>query len=153
MILAPSERAHTFVKSFERLRLAAYLPTPNDKPTIGWGQTGPGIKLGMVWTKEQADAAYEAFAAKVTARLNKLLYGIPTTQGQYDALFSFAYNVGFGSRATGASGLETSTLLRLHKASDYAGAAAQFPRWNKQAGKVLRGLTRRREAERKIYLS
>jgi GH24 family phage-related lysozyme (muramidase) len=146
MILAPSERAHTFVKSFEKLRLTAYLPTPNDKPTIGWGQTGPGIKLGMVWTKEQADAAYEAFAAKVTARLNKLLYGIPTTQGQFDALFSFAYNVG-------ADNLATSTLLRKHKASDYAGAADQFLKWDHQAGKVLRGLTRRRQAERAIYLS
>ena len=140
-----SPRAEAFVKSFEKLRLHAYLPTPNDKPTIGWGQTGPSIKLGMVWTAEQADAAFDATAKKIEARLSKALYGIPTTQGQFDALFSFAYNVGVDA-ALG------STLFRLHKAGKYAAAAEQFGNWIYQAKKPLRGLIRRRAGERALYL-
>lgn len=148
-----SPRADLFVQSFERLRLTAYLPTPKDRPTIGWGQTGPDIKLGMTWTREQADAAYAATAGGIDARLTKLLWQIPTSQGQWDALFSFAYNVGFGNRATGVQGLETSTLLRLHKAGQYATAANEFQKWDKQAGVVLPGLLKRRLAERAMYLS
>ena len=149
-----SARADAFVKGFESLRLRAYLPTPNDVPTIGWGQTGKHIKLGMVWTKEQADAAYNETAAHFDADLNMLLKGVPTTQGQYDALFSFAYNVGTDIDADRiAEGLGDSTLLRKHLAGDYAGAAAEFAKWNKQNGKVLRGLTRRRAGERALYLS
>ena len=70
---------------------------------------------------------------------------VPLTQGQYDALVSFAYNLGLAA-------LKSSTLLRLLNARNYAGAAAQFPRWNRAGGKVLPGLTRRREAERVMFL-
>jgi lysozyme len=151
--MTPSDRAHLFVKSFELLRLRAFLPTPNDVPTIGWGHTGPDVKLGMVWTNAQADAAYEADTAEVVAPLNRALFGIPTTQGQFDALFSFAYNEGIGAPALRGKGLLGSTLFRKHKVGDYAGAADEFPKWNKQAGVVLKGLTRRRAAERALYLS
>jgi lysozyme len=67
-----------------------------------------------------------------------------TTQSQFDALVSFAYNVGL-------SALNDSTLLRLHKAGDYAGAKAQFARWDKNDGKVIKGLARRRAAEAALY--
>ena len=69
--------------------------------------------------------------------------GAPTTQGQFNALCSLAYNIGTGN-------LAGSTLLRLHKAKDYEGAANQFGKWNKAAGKVMAGLTRRRAAEAKM---
>lgn len=151
--MQPSERAHAFVQGFELLRLKAFLPTPNDVPTIGWGHTGPDVRLGMVWTKEQADAAYGTDTAEVVEPLNRALFGIPTTQGQFDALFSFAYNEGIGAPALKGKGLLGSTLFRKHKAGDYAGAASQFQLWNTQAGRVLNGLTRRREAERLLYLS
>jgi lysozyme len=59
-------------------------------------------------------------------------------------MVSLAYNVGIGN-------LKESTLLRLHKEGDYTGAAGQFARWNKAAGKAMAGLTRRREAEAKMY--
>ncbi|MCK2118973.1 lysozyme, partial [Pseudomonas juntendi] len=58
---------------------------------------------------------------------------------------SFTYNLG-------AANLESSTLRRLLNSGDYAGAADQFPRWNKAGGKVLAGLTRRRAAERDLFL-
>ena len=57
---------------------------------------------------------------------------------------SFAYNVGLGN-------LGSSTLLRKHRAGDYAGAAAEFSRWSKAAGKVLNGLVKRRAAEARVY--
>lgn len=102
--------------------------------------------MGLVWTKQQADDAFAADAAKFSQGLNKALYGIPTTQGQFDALFSLAYNIGLAE-------LKTSTLLRLHKAGRYQAAAAQFPLWDHQNHKVLPGLLRRRNAERALYLS
>ncbi|WLH87869.1 lysozyme [Pseudomonas sp. FP453] len=66
-------------------------------------------------------------------------------QGQWDALMSFTYNLG-------AANLGTSTLLKLLNAGDYPGAAEQFPRWNKAGGQVLAGLTKRRAAERVMFL-
>lgn len=74
------------------------------------------------------------------------LVKVSLTQGQFDALVSFTYNLG-------ARSLSTSTLLRKLNAGDYAGAADEFMRWNKAGGKVLNGLTRRREAERALFLS
>ena len=76
--------------------------------------------------------------------MNELLGGAPTTQHQFDAMVSFAYNVGPGN-------LSTSTLLKKHKAKDFAGAAAEFAKWNKADRKVMAGLTRRRAAEAALY--
>lgn len=74
------------------------------------------------------------------------LVSASVTQNQFDALVSFAFNLGVGS-------LKKSTLLRKLNAGDVQGAALQFKSWNKAGGKVLTGLTRRREAEMKLFLS
>ncbi|MCI1900870.1 MAG: lysozyme [Enterobacter sp.] len=74
------------------------------------------------------------------------LVSVSVTQNQFDALVSFAFNLGVGS-------LKKSTLLRKLNAGDVQGAALQFKSWNKAGGKVLTGLTRRREAEMKLFLS
>ena len=145
MTLTVSAKGEALIKSFEGCRLKAYLPTPNDVPTIGWGTTGPDIKLGLVWTQKQADDRFTAHVAEFARKVEKLV-GPKVTQNQFDAMVSLAYNIG-----TGAFG--SSTLLKLHKAGDYKGAAAQFLRWNKQAGKVLNGLTKRRAAEAALYAS
>ncbi|QNQ08279.1 lysozyme [Sphingomonas alpina] len=144
--LAPSLRCANFIKGFEQCRLSAYLPTPDDVPTIGWGTTGPGIRLGLVWTQAQADTAFAADLDQFGGRVAALLGATPTTQSQYDAMVSLAYNIG-------TTAFANSTLLRLHRAGDPAGAAEQFARWNRQAGTVLNGLTRRRAAERALYLT
>ena len=74
------------------------------------------------------------------------LVSVSVTQNQFDALVSFAFNLDVGS-------LKKSTLLRKLNAGDVQGAALQFKSWNKAGGKVLTGLTRRREAEMKLFLS
>lgn len=145
-----SQRGIDLIHSFEGLRLTAYPdPGTGGKPwTIGWGATtdehGKPIQPNAVWSKERADARFQQHLAQFERGVMDLLDGTPVTQGQFDALVSFAYNVGLAN-------LKSSTLLRKHKSKDYAGAAAEFARWNKAGGKVLRGLTRRREAEAKLY--
>jgi lysozyme len=124
-------------------------PGTGGKPyTIGWGSTtdeqGKPIAPLAIWTRERADARFAADVAEFARGVARLIEGVSTTQHEFDALVSFAYNVGLAN-------LKSSTLLKLHRAGDKAGAAAQFVRWNKAAGKVLAGLTRRREAEAALY--
>ena len=142
-----SEVGVNLIKSFEGCSLKAY-KCPVGVWTIGWGTTEPinGVKPheGMIITQQQADElliknlkAYENAVNKyVTYQIN---------QNQFDALVSFAYNCGNGA-------LKTSTLLKKLNAGDVQGAANEFLRWNKANGKVLNGLTRRRESERKLFL-
>jgi lysozyme len=149
------------IHGFEQLRLTAY-PDPgssNGLPiTNGWGTTrdedGGPIPRGAQWTSSKADRLFARDLATFELGVNALLAGAPTTQGQFDALVSFAYNVGLDiDEDTRAEGLGDSTLLRKHKAGDFAGASREFAKWNKNDGVVLRGLTRRREAERLVYVS
>lgn len=153
--LVPSAKAIDLIHGFETLELNAYRDpgSRNGLPiTNGWGttvgETGEPIRLGEVWTKEKADRLFARDLAKFSRNVAALLGSAPTTQNQFDALVSFAYNIGYGE-----GGLKTSTLLHKHKAGDYAGAKAEFARWNKNDGKVLNGLTRRRAAEAALYAS
>lgn len=148
-----------FIHSFEQLRLKAY-PDPgssNGEPwTIGWGSTtdlnGKPIKPGTVWTKAMADQKFAQDLAKFEAGVNRLIGTTPTTQNQFDALVSFAYNVGLDiDDDTKAEGLGDSTLLNHHNAGRYDSASLEFVKWNKNDGRVMRGLTRRRFAEAEIY--
>lgn len=142
--MTPSKACADLIKSFEGCRFKAYLPTPKDVPTIGYGSTGPDIKMGMTWTQEQADERFMRDLAKFGVGVSRLLGSAPTTQGQYDAMVSLAFNIGLGA-------FGSSTLCRFHLAGKSDQAVAQFGRWSKQAGKVLNGLTRRRAAEAKLY--
>lgn len=146
-----SQAAIDLIHSFESFRANAYKDpgSKNGLPiTIGWGSTsdlqGKPIKLGDVWTREQADAKFkqdiDRFSADVIAEAG------PSTQGQIDAMVSFAYNAGIGA-------FRSSTLLKKHKAEDYKGAAVEFGKWVFNDGKRMNGLVRRREAERKLYES
>lgn len=153
--LKVSPRGVALIHSFEKCRLTAY-PDPGSRDgtpwTIGWGATGPGIQRGTVWTQAQADARFAQDLAAREIGVNMLLAGRPATQDQFDALVSFAYNVGLDiDDDSQAEGLGDSTLLRKHLAGDFAGAAAQFDLWNKNDGKVMAGLTRRRAAEAALY--
>jgi len=141
-----SKKGLDLIKQSEGCKLTAY-PDPatgGDPWTIGYGATGTGIRKGVVWTQVQADQRFAADVQRFADGVSSLLGAAPTTQGQFDAMVSLAFNVGLGN-------FRESTLLRLHKEGDYAGAANQFARWNKAAGKVMAGLTRRREAEAALY--
>jgi GH24 family phage-related lysozyme (muramidase) len=108
--------------------------------TVCDGITGPDVQPGKTYT----DAECNALSLKhVEAHGAKLLQCIQVrvTQGYYDALASWAYNVGVGA----ACG---STLVRLLNAGEYRAACDQLLRWNRAGGKVVRGLTNRRMAER-----
>lgn len=136
--------------SFEGCRLEAY-PDPGSKDghpwTIGWGATGAGIAKGVVWTQAQADARFVLDIDKTYgAAVNKMLGDTPTTQAQFDAMVSLAYNIG-------VSAFQRSTVLREHKKGNHTAAARAFLLWNKNDSKVMRGLTRRRMAESDLYLS
>jgi lysozyme len=148
------------IHSFEQLRLISY-PDPgsaNGLPiTNGWGTTrdedGGPIPHGAQWTASKADRLFARDLATFELGVASLLAGAPTTQSQFDALVSFAYNVGLDiDEDTRAEGLGDSTLLRKHKAGDFAGASREFAKWNKNDGVAMRGLTRRREAERVMYI-
>ena len=144
--MTPSKACADLVKSFEGCVLKAY-PDPatgGDPWTIGVGATGPGIAKGVVWTQEQADDRLMADLARFGRGVWNAIGEKETTQNRFDALVSFAFNVGLGN-------LLSSTLLRKHVAGDYEGAAAQFIRWNRASGKVMAGLTRRRAAEAALY--
>lgn len=115
--------------------------------TIGWGSTGADIKRGTVWTQAQCDARFAHDVAGFAQSVTRALGGAATTQHQFDALVSFAYNV---------RGWEASTLLKLHKKGDFVGAQLQFSRWvfgrdENNRPTRLGGLVRRRDAEAALY--
>lgn len=146
-----SEKGIKNIKDFEGCSLIAYPdPGTGGAPwTIGYGWTHPvdgkPIKPGMTIKQKTADRLLKTGLVSYENDVLKMAK-VKLTQGQFDALVSFAYNV--GSRA-----LSTSTLLRKLNDGDVNGAADEFLRWNKAGGKVLKGLTRRREAERALFLS
>lgn len=153
--MTPSQDCIALVQRFEGCAkrqpdgsFAAY-PDPGtggDPWTIGWGSTGPDIKAGLVWTQQQCDARLDQDVTAFAAKVANLLGTAPTNQHQFDAMVCFAYNVGIGN-------LASSSLLKYHKAGDFAGAERQFALWDKAAGKVMPGLMRRRAAEAALYAS
>lgn len=141
------ERGLQLIKDFEGLELAAY-PDPatgGDPWTIGYGHTGPEVKRGLTIDTAQADALLRQDLAKFETVVNKELKDIKVTQNQFDACVSFTYNCG-------PANFQSSTLLKKLKAGETLAAADEFLRWNKAAGKVMAGLTRRRTAERELFL-
>lgn len=141
-----SQNGLAVLKHFEGCELKAYPdPATGGAPwTIGYGHTGPEVKRGLVWTQEQADKALVADLHKFETAVSAIVR-VPLTQGQFDALVCFTYNLGIGN-------LQKSTLLAMVNARNYDGAAEQFKRWNKANGKPMRGLTRRRAAEQCLFL-
>jgi GH24 family phage-related lysozyme (muramidase) len=143
-----SGKGMSLIKQFEGLRLTAYQDSVGVW-TIGYGWTQPvdgkPIRPGMTIKEETAERLLRTGLVGYESDVLKLVK-VKLTQGQFDALVSFAYNLG-------ARALSTSTLLQKLNAGDYAGAAEEFLRWNKAGGKALPGLTRRREAERALFLS
>lgn len=135
-----------YAKDIGAGRVQAYPdPATGGAPwTIGWGSTGPDIQEGTIWTQAKAKAHFLEHVEQFAAGVARNIGGAATTQDQFDAMVSLAYNVGLANFAG-------STLLKKHKAGDHAGAAAEFARWNRAAGKVMTGLTNRRADEARLY--
>lgn len=149
-----SAKALNLIKSFEGERLKSYRDTGNIW-TIGFGSTynhdaGRKVQEGDIIDKETALRWLRLDAGKFAAGVKKLVK-VPINQNQLDSLTSFAYNLGLGA-------LQNSTLLRkLNAGSPKTEVAAEFLKWNKgrnSAGILveLPGLTRRREAEKELFL-
>lgn len=141
-----SQRGIDLIKQFEGYSSKAYPdPATGGAPwTIGYGTT-KGVKPGMIITAEQAEKMLRGDVAKFESGVSSLITA-PTTQGQFDAMVSLAYNIGLGN-------FGKSTLLKKHNARCYTCAADQFRVWNRANGKVMNGLTKRRAAERQVYMS
>jgi len=135
------------INHYESCSLTAY-PDPGtgaDPWTIAWGYTGEDVGPGTVWTLPEC----------VVALINRLnvefvpgvldAVHVPLNQKQFDALVDIFYNCG-------VSAMTGSTLVRLLNEGDYQGAADEFPKWDKSGGQVMKGLQRRRWAERLIFL-
>lgn len=143
--------AIALVKKFEGLRLKAYGdPASGGEPwTVGWGHTSaaglPKVTKSTVITAAEAETILASDLARVAEQVRKLVT-VPLNDNQFGALVSFTFNLG-------AENLRTSTLLRRLNAGDYKAAAAELPRWNHAAGKVMAGLTRRRAAEQELFLT
>ncbi|WP_425056699.1 lysozyme [Pseudomonas abyssi] len=136
-----SQQGLALIKEHEGLRLDAYL-CPAKVWTIGYGHTG-GVQNGQRITAGEAERLLLADLQRFEQAVN-LGVKVPLTQGQFDALASFAFNVGVGA-------FRESTLLRLLNHGDYQGAARQFDRWVYGGGQVLPGLVNRRADERALF--
>jgi lysozyme len=143
MSLSPQGRA--FLKGTEQLSLSAYPdgknPDGSQKYSIGYGHSG--AYEGQVISRTQAEALFDADALVYEAAVNAVCPH--TTQQQFDALVSLAYNIGI-------AGFTSSTVARLHNAGNIAGAGDAFRMWDESDGGVNPVLVARRERERSLYL-
>jgi lysozyme len=144
-----TQKGIELMHQFEGCKLEAYL-CPAKVWTIGWGNTyyesGRKVKEGDKISQERADTLFQyivhSFAVQVRSTLK-----VNLNENQFSALVSFAYNVGIAN-------LKSSTLLKKVNINQQEPTIFdEFLRWNKAGGKVLAGLTRRRQAEANLYFT
>ncbi|WP_179038247.1 lysozyme [Limnobaculum xujianqingii] len=141
-----SQKGIDLIKQFEGLELKAYPdPATGGKPwTIGYGHTEDvkqGDKISELEAEEFLKDDLKLFEAEVS-RLVK----VSINQNQFDALVSFAFNLG-------SNALKGSTLLKRLNEGNFHSAADQFTRWVYANNKFMQGLYNRRQAERELFLS
>lgn len=136
------------IKQFEDLHLKAY-SCPGGVLTIGWGHTGQVNKMpiseGLTITAAHAQQLFEWDIENIEKRLCNEPYADALSDGQWDALVSFIFNLGWGNFA--ASTLRS----KLLKDIDDASIPDEFRRWVYADGKKLKGLITRREWEAHMY--
>ena len=134
------------------LAVAAHFFAPRAWSALAWAIAFGVLGAAFVGQREITASVRIEAADMLLATLARYVDGIdryaqvPLTQNQFDALVSWAYNVGL-------EGARTSTLMRKLNEGDYVGAADQLMRWNKAGGREVPGLTRRRAAERALFLT
>ena len=141
-----SKSGKDLIKEFEGFRATAYI-CPANVVTVGYGTTriqGKAIQLGTTITTDEADMFLDEDLKTFENTINQNVT-VEISQNQFDAIVSFVYNVGAGN-------FNKSTLLKKVNASEFKKAADEFLKWNKAGGKILKGLTNRRTAERELFL-
>jgi len=134
------------IKSFEGLRLTAYQDVRGIW-TIGYGTTGPWVYRGLSIFPREAEEKLKEHLLFTEKFISNLIGDAPTTPGQFSAMVSLAYNVGVGN-------FQKSSVIKYHKSGKTLAAAAAFMMWvNAGRLKKVTGLIRRRNAERKLYVS
>lgn len=123
--------------------------------TIGIGHTGPEVVKGLVWSDQQIDEAFRFDIMEAELVVNNAVK-TRLTQCMFDALVSFAFNVGPGKRGIkdGFVSLKSggpSTMLKLLNIGAFESVTREFVKWNRAGGMVVNGLTIRREKEAKLY--
>lgn len=135
------------IKDFEGWRAKAYKDAVGVW-TIGYGHTSmagpPNVKAGMVITKKEGEKMLQKDLQKYAKAVDDAV-NVTLTDNQFGALVSFCYNVG-------PTNFRKSSVLRYVNAGNFKGVPARLKLWNKAGGRVLRGLTRRRVAEGKLFL-
>ena len=129
------------IKHFEGCELEAYKCAAGVW-TIGYGHI-KGVTSDSVITQEQAEQMLVEELNEYEGYINDMVT-TPLSQNQFDALVSWVYNLGGGN-------LKASTLLKVLNSGDFNGVPAQLMRWNKAGGRVLEGLTKRRQAEADLF--
>ncbi|MGE0716715.1 MAG: lysozyme [Alphaproteobacteria bacterium] len=142
-----NEAGLALIKEFEGCELRAYPdPGTGGEPfTIGFGHVGPEVRPGTVWTQERADRQLEDDVRRFSRAVDEAI-GVAVSGNEFSAMVCLAFNIGAGAFAR-------STLARLVNEGRMAAAADQFLRWDKAGGNVMAGLTRRRTAERELFLT
>lgn len=142
-----STRGLNLIVDFEDLKLKAY-DDGTGVWTIGFGTTvypnKVRVKKGDRCTVEQAKSFFQHDLRRFQTAVNEAVT-VPMSQNQFDALVSLAYNIGVHA-------FKCSTLVKYLNSLNYSAAADQFLVWNRAGGKILKGLVRRREAERALFL-
>jgi len=135
-----SDRCIALIKKFEGCKLTAYKAVPTEKYwTIGYGHYGADVLPGAVITQYQADLYLLLDLQKFEAKVEKYNAKYHWTQNEFDALVSFAYNIGSIDQLTNNGKRSKSEI------------SAKIPAYNKAGGKVLSGLTKRRVAEQALF--
>ncbi len=146
-----SESALKKIMLHEAFSSKPYMPTPKDRPTIGYGSTfyenGKAVKMtDSPITKERAEGLFRWWVSQKCETPLRKLVSVPLNQNQWDALCSLIYNIG-------ETNFATSSVRKHLNNGDYQKAADSFLSWVYQKGKVLRGLQIRRREERALFLS
>lgn len=143
-----SSKGIDFIKSFETLQLKAYKAVQTEQYyTIGYGHYGPDVIPGTTITETEAERLLAEDLADTERAVSNSTAGWNLKQCQFDALVSFAFNVGVNA-------FQNSTLLKLVKqGADETTIRAEFGKWCHSGGRVLKGLQRRRQAEADMYFS
>lgn len=139
--LEPSSEVLSYLKSLEALRLTAYLDGGGEW-TVGYGHTGM-VKSGDKISRTRAEELFRADVGTAVACIRHWVK-MPLHQREFDALVSFVFNIGGGQ-------FSKSTMLKYLNRGHYFAAEMEFPRWNKDNGRTVRGLTIRREKERRWF--